>query len=266
MEMPEEYKGKKSKKSEFTDTSPRKWTEKEIEWMKQKRSEGYSLTDIAKAMDRSEVSVSVKFKRLGKRANTYNAKHIDDKYAANDAFLEMICPSTVLDIYCGNGYWRNKIAQGVTSNDINPELHSDYHEKSELLIHKLYYEGRKYDIVDLDPYGSAYDCFDCAIKMAKKGIIITFGELGHKRFKRLDFVRSHYGISTLEDFTTENLIKEVVRIGLNNKKQLTPVIIREWNRISRVYFKIEKLKVFEQWHLKKSQDESVCDTEMLTLF
>lgn len=248
MRMPEEYKGKIEKGGGFTTTTPRKWTEMEIEWMKEKRREGYSLAEISAAMDRSEVSVSIKFKRLGKKNNTYNQGHIQDKYATNDEFMRMVEPRTVLDMYCGlGGYWRRKEGLIVTSNDTDKNIDSDYHEKSELLIHKLYYEGRKWDIIDLDPYGSAYDCFDCAIKMANKGLIITFGELGHKRFKRLDFVRSHYGINNIDDFTTENLIKEVVRIGLNNKKILNSVIIKEWNRISRVYFTIDKLKVTEQW-------------------
>ena len=101
---------------------------------------------------------------------------------------------------------------------------------------------KEYDIIDLDPFGSAYDCFDLAIKMAKKGLIITFGELGHKRFKRLDFVRRYYGIETLEDFTTDNLIKHIIKIGERNKKILKPIYVKEWRNISRVYFRIENTK------------------------
>ena len=62
----------------------------------------------------------------------------------------------------------------------------------------------KFDLIDLDPFGSAYDCFDLAIKMAKKGLCITLGELGHKRWKRLDFVSSHYGIDNIDNLTLSN--------------------------------------------------------------
>jgi tRNA G26 N,N-dimethylase Trm1 len=106
-----------------------------------------------------------------------------------------------------------------------------------------YSKNNKYDLVDLDPFGSAYDCFDLAIKMATKCLIITFGELGHKRFKRLDYVSRHYDINNINDFTTDNLIKEVIKIGKRNKKELTPVFIKDWRNISRVYFEINNIKI-----------------------
>ena len=52
-----------------------------------------------------------------------------------------------------------------------------------------YYCGNQYDLIDIDPFGSVYDCLQFAIKMAKKGIIVTYGEYGHKRWKRYDTVR-----------------------------------------------------------------------------
>lgn len=83
--------------------------------------------------------------------------------------------------------------------------------------------------------------------MSKKGLIVTLGEMGHKRFKRLDFVRRMYGIETLEDFTTETIIKEIQKIGLKNKKILKIHTLKEWQGISRVWFTIEEYKVVEQW-------------------
>ena len=102
-------------------------------------------------------------------------------------------------------------------------------------------------MIDLDPFGSAYDCFDLAVKMAKKGLIITLGELGHKRWKRLDFVRTHYGIKTLDAFTIENLIQHIQAIGERNKKRLIVWQYREWQNTGRVYFTIDRLKVTDQW-------------------
>ena len=116
-----------------------------------------------------------------------------------------------------------------------------------MLIHKLYYNGCTYDMIDLDPYGSAYECFDLAIKMANKALIITFGELGHKRWKRLDFVKRYYGIERMEDFTLLNLVKHLEMIANRNKKHLEPVISRTWDRIGRVWFKVHPLKITEQW-------------------
>ena len=253
--MPPEFKGKISKGGGYTKTAPREWTDKELEWCKKMKDEGFSVKQIAESMERSEVSISIKLKRLGKKNDTYNSSHVDEKYATNDAFFNMIKPNSVLDMYCGvKSYWnsRGDIPEVVT-NDKDTSISAVFNEKSEKLIHYLLWQNKRFDIVDLDPYGSAYDCFDCAVKMAEKGLIITFGEMGHKRFKRLDFVKSHYNIDTIEDFITDNLIKEVQRIGCMNKKQLTPVFIKEWNRISRVYFSIEKIKITEQWECTQSR-------------
>ena len=71
--------------------------------------------------------------------------------------------------------------------------------------------------------------------------------MGHKRWKRLDFVRTHYGIDTLKDFTSERIVEEIIKIGERNKKKLIPIFLRDYRNISRVYFKIEKIKITDQW-------------------
>ena len=151
-------------------------------------------------------------------------------------------------MYCGvKSYWKTNTTAQVTTNDQNTEIVADYHERAEMLIHRLYYDGCHYDVIDLDPYGSAYECFDLAIKMATKGIIITLGELGHKRWKRLDYVKRYYGIDTMEDFTLTRMVAHIEQIANRNKKHLVPVISRTWDRIGRVWFKIEEMKITEQW-------------------
>lgn len=247
--MPEEYKGKVNTGCGFTKSAPREWTEKEIEWIQQLKQEGHSVEYIAFSIDRTPISVSVKLKRLGKKdGHSYNAEHSQDKYETNREFLKQVTPKSVLDLFTGCNSWYTKNTDAkVLTNDENPDIIADYHEKAEMLIHRLYYEGHRFDLVDLDPFGSAYDCFDLAIKMAKKAIVITYGEMGHLRFKRLDFVRRYYGIDTIEDFTIERLIAETQKIASRSKKILRPVFVKNWNRISRVYFTIEPLKITEQW-------------------
>lgn len=243
--MPKEYIGEYGKDTNYIINKPRKWTEKEIEWTKKMLDQGYTQKEIALSLDRSVTSVALKVKRLGKKQNTYNNEHIDEKYRLNNMFLEKIQPKTVLDLYVGEkNFYKN---YKVTTNDINKNIKADYHKDAHKLICELYSKNKKYDLIDLDPFGSAYDCFDLAIKMAKKGLIITLGELGHKRWKRLDYVSRYYGINDLDDFTIENLIKEIQKIGLRNKKKLVVVQYQEWKNIGRVYFKIENIKITSQW-------------------
>lgn len=245
--MPEEYKGQINKCGGFTTTQPRAWTDKELEWVKDMKAKGYSNKDIAESTDRSVTSVSIKVKRLGKKADTYNKEHVIEKYEYNHKFLEYIKPKSVLDLYCSEKSFYTGIVKSVTTNDKNEQIKADYHMCSLTCICLLYSQGNVYDVVDLDPFGSAYDCFDLAIKMARKGIVITLGEMGHKRWKRLDYVSRYYGIEHLEDFTIDRLIKHIQMIGKRNKKNLIPVYVKEWRNIGRVWFEIEPLKITEQW-------------------
>lgn len=231
----------------YTKTVPKKRTDEEIEQLKEDKKCWLSLKDIAEKHWRSEVSISIKLKRLWKKNWNYNKDHIEDKYNTNRLFMEMIKPKEVLDLYCWeNMRWSNNCDGNVYANDKNESINCEYHEDAERLINKLWLDGDKFDLIDLDPYGSAFECIEKAIRIVRGGVIITFWEIGHKRFKRLDFVRYRYDIESLEDFTVENLIKKIQRIGLANKKKLTPVFIKERNRIARVYFKVEDIKITEQ--------------------
>jgi DNA-binding CsgD family transcriptional regulator len=249
--MPSEFAGKSITAGGYTISQPKKWSAKEIEWLKDMTARGYSYKEIAESMGRTEVSVSIKAKRLGKKQNTYNEHHVVEKYELNKKFVEYIKPKTVLDLYCGEkNYYSQFEGIRATTNDINKSIKADYNEDALKLICKLYYDGDKFDIVDLDPFGSAYDCFDLAIKMARKGIVITLGELGHKRWKRLDYVGTHYDIDNLSDFTIDRLVEEIRAIGRRNKKELRVVELREWKNIGRVWFEIKPLKVTSQWAKK----------------
>jgi hypothetical protein len=246
--MPSEYKGEYTKNGGLTKFQPRKWTEKEIEWVNMLKEKGFNTKQIAECIDRDVTQVSIKIKRLGKKSMTYNQGHFEEKFAVNYDFVKMIKPKSVLDVYAGFASVYKKLnCDNVISNDKNEKSNTEYHLEALDFVCKMYIDKRKFDLIDLDPFGSAYDCFDLAIKMAKKGLVITLGELGHKRFKRLDFVRRYYGIETLEDFTTDNLVKHIIKIGERNKKTLTPIYVKDWRNIARVYFKIEQLKITEQW-------------------
>lgn len=48
----------------YTKTEPRKWTEEEITQLKQEKALGMSIQAIATKHGRSEVSISIKLKRL----------------------------------------------------------------------------------------------------------------------------------------------------------------------------------------------------------
>lgn len=178
--MPEEYKGEIKKGGGYTKTAPREWTEKEIEFVTKLHEQGFTNKEIAISIDRSEVSTSIKIKRLGKKDKTYNDEHIADKYQTNIDFVNFIKPETCIDVYAGEKSFYSDCCK-VISNDKNEAFKTDYNMDALKFLCQMYINGEKADLIDLDPFGSAYDCFDLAVKMATKGLVITFGELGHKR-------------------------------------------------------------------------------------
>ena len=159
LQAPADVIGQIKKSGGYTKTNPREWTDSEIEWVKERKKDGYSNSAIALALGRSQVSLQIKLKRLSKSSDKYNLENRAEKYAANLEFLNLIQPSTVLDVYAGHSWWKS---QGITTtaNDKDTKFDSDYHMDALDLLCNLKLEGKKYDIVDLDPYGSAYDQFD----------------------------------------------------------------------------------------------------------
>lgn len=251
LHMPKEYFGAYKTSGGYTKTEPREWTEQEIEWILEKKQEGFSNSVIAEAVERSEVSVQIKLKRLTKVQDSYNQKHREAKYSANRKFFDEIEPIRVLDLFAGNSWYGDKALE-LTSNDKNAKFETTFHEDALTLLCMLYQKKQKFDLVDLDPYGSAYECLDLSIKMARKGLIVSFGEWGHKRWKRTDFVSPRYGINTIEQFGEgEMFIKEVQRIAQCNKKVATPFQSILYGNFLRVYFKLHDVKVTSQWEEKE---------------
>ena len=233
----------------LTKTEPKKWTDADIKELLRLKGLGYSSGQIGINLKRSQVSIQIKAKRLQKAQGTgnYNAPHVSEKYTTNEMFGELIQPKTVLDLYAGEyNFWKKLNKYDVVSNDIK-DFSTDYQMDAEKLLMKFFLENRKFDLIDLDPFGSSFDCFGLAVRLAKKGLIITFGEMGHKRWKRLDFVSKRYGINSLEDFSVNKMIEKVVMIGRRYKKTLKPIYIKNWRNIARVYFQISTYKEYSQW-------------------
>jgi hypothetical protein len=229
----------------ITKTKPRPWTKQDISELKDLKEKGYKNQTIAFILERSEVSIQIKWKRLHKKDNTYNKEHQLEKYETNKEFIDTIQPSSVLDLYAGEKPYYLELIKELNDLNENPfkTVVTNYNDDALKVLCKLYYENKKFDLIDLDPFGSAYECFDLAIKMAKKGLIITYGEMGHKRWKRLDYVERFYNISTLEEFTIDKMIAKTQKIGTQNKKALVPIFVREWRNIARVYYSIEQIKL-----------------------
>ena len=187
-------------------SNPRKWTDENIkELLDLKKTK--SVKEIAAILDRTETSIRLKLKRLKKINDTYNDKHREDKYKINRLFLNEILPESILDVYAGNSYYKKTTRIKVIDNDLNGEF-TDF--KLDAFDFLYNFRKKKFDLVDLDPYGSAFDCFDLALKIAQKGLVITFGEYGHKRWRRSDYVKHRYNISCYNDFNVDSFNNYII--------------------------------------------------------
>ena len=252
--MPREFIGPSLKNNGFVRFTPRRWTEPEIKWALDLRARGFSIAQIAICLYRDDLGVETKLKKLSKKTATYNPAHLSEKYAANAAFLDIAKPRSVLDLYAGRESWYRGKVDELYANDKLDSATNDSQGDALRTLCRLYAEGRKFDVVDLDPFGSAFDLFDLAIKTATRGVVITFGEMGCKRFGRTDFIRRRYGLMMSSALDSGALVDFVRIVGERNKKTLVPVIHRDWHNISRVYFLVSHYRITEQWDQKPADD------------
>jgi hypothetical protein len=218
-------------------SEPKTWEKNEIEKMLDLKKNGNSFEVIGKILNRTPYSCNRKYYKLMKKFDTYNLKHRNLKYDFNKQFLEKVNAKTILDAYSGGvSWWKKNTNLIVIDNDLKVDG-ADF--KMEALDFLFENKSKKYDIIDLDPFGSAFECFDFALQMAEKGLIITFGEIVGRRFNRQDFVEFRYGINYIDEFTTEKLSEYVIKRGLIFRKKLTPIFKAEMTNISRVYYLIE---------------------------
>jgi len=232
--------------SEYVKSVPRRWTDAELTWALKQRVDGLSISEIAVALERTDVSVFVKLKRHSKSADTYNKKFREMKYQANLTYGLLVNPKSVLDVYAGQSWWKAAGYQTI-SNDIDEKFDTDANLSALDLLCRAQLTKQKFDVVDLDPYGSAYECFQLAFNVARKGIVISFGEWGHKRWKRTDFVAPRYGIHAIQDFSHEPFIAEAKRIARVHKKTADVVDVLQYSNFLRVYFTLTNHKETSQW-------------------
>lgn len=89
LEMPAAFFGAYKKGNKYVKTTPREWTNEEVQWITTKINEGHKVEEIAAAIERSVVSVRLKMKRQTKTNDSYNEKTRAVKYAANERFFHL---------------------------------------------------------------------------------------------------------------------------------------------------------------------------------
>jgi len=213
---------------------------------------------------------------LMKSTYSYNLKHVDSKYSDNDEFVEFINPKSILDLFAGTCYYEKYKKNGieVVQNDINGKdndmlksYNFDYTIDADKLLGKFIYENKKFDIVDIDPFSSPIIYVQNAIKIAKKGIIVTFGDFSMLKLPKMNklslkmYINRVYGVRSITDLSIEKAIRLVQQIGGICKKRLEVFKISKNSNHYRVYFKISNLQGMTSTFIRESKksDLYICD-------
>lgn len=220
-----------------------RYTRPELLYIMKLNDLGVSYELIAKSISRPESSVRTRCVKFRTENGTYNKNHIEEKYNLNDKFLKYLKKDgkigAILDAYSGrNPFWvkydNDKEDIRVLTNDINENYPAKLHFPAEDLVKVLHEQKYGFDIVDLDPFNTPMGCFDDAVKICNRGLIMTFGD---KRgiMSNKNLAKERYGCRVYnERKIIQHYIRRAKKFGVN----LRVWKFVKWKMTWRVYFKV----------------------------
>ena len=130
------------------------------------------------------------------------------------------------------------------------------------LFHGLIFEGKKYDIIDLDPYGFPSRFFpDIFLLMDKGFIFITFPHIAVNVLNGItkEHFRNYYD-STKPSIT--QIIEKINKYALCHWREIKLVDIIKMYRVFRLCFQVQKVKATEYCNVKNRPDKSTVQTRL----
>jgi hypothetical protein len=187
------------------------------------------------------------------RSNVYletqNLKQDTDRQ-----FAQQIGAESIADVYAGASTKYTSVCSKVITNDIDQKCPTQYHLPADRFLAQMYGEARNIDLIDLDPYGSCWDCLPMAIKLARKGLIISYGDFSNWRYKRWEIIQYQVGCipKNLDEYKAD-LIGITIQMGMSYaKKKLVPLYAFTPNKyFTRIYYKVEKGK----WNINNGAEK-----------
>lgn len=209
-------------------------------------NQGFTYEKIAEHFGTTRAYIENQFREIRKLENTYNLEHLEDKYRTNKLFKREIKPRTILDPFCGTKkfwettYWGLTVISGDSGRHAKPDIKCSAQD----LLTVFYKLNKKFDLIDIDPYGSPSEYLEKAIYLAKKGLIVTFGDTPnsmHRWGSRNDnHFKDLYGIDKKPiDVTGQDLADAVIRMAEKQWKCLEVSYLKVWNNCIRIYFKVK---------------------------
>lgn len=188
------------------------------------------------------------------KSNIYNEEQ-NLKQDVDRKFVNELGVTSVVDAFAGDSkkYATLKNVTVIT-NDIDQKCNTQYHLPADRFLAQMYADARNIDLVDLDPYGSCWDCLPLAVKLARKGLIVSYGDFSNWRYKRWEIIQYQVGCipKDIEHYRAM-LIGVTIQMGMSYaKKKLVPMYSFSPNKyFTRIYYKVEKGK----WNINNGAEK-----------
>ncbi|MCY9861165.1 hypothetical protein OTK49_01300 [Vibrio coralliirubri] len=249
--------------AEYTSRKMFEWTEKlESDVLRLKNEEKMTYAAIAKHIGTTSNSVKHKVRRLQQAKGLEKYSHPKEKAELALPILESIRvrkgkPLRTLETHCGFGGMSRVYSQfgSVLGFDIvqdridaceaSCEQFEGIKQDSEHQLLNLRFEKRKFDIVDVDPYGLPSRYFPHIFGLIDDGyLFLTFPMMGVAQINALTI--KHYqvfwGIELSDkDEYIQKIVERLADYAYIEKKKITVEKVIKVDRIYRFVIKVEKI-------------------------
>ena len=241
------------------------WTdEKEAEVLRLKNIDKWTYVKIAQHIGTTANSVKHKVRRLQQAGGLEKYSHPKEKFdLVNPYLLELSSRKgrsiDVMETHCGFGGMTRVYSQfgSVLGFDIVQERIDSCTEScsnfvgikgdSERELLRLRYEKKRFDLVDVDPYGLPSKYFPHVFGLIDNGLLIlTFPMMGVAQINALTI--KHYLVFwdialNDKDVYVEKIIKKLNDYAYIEKRKITVEKVIKINRIFRFVIKVEKISL-----------------------
>lgn len=241
------------------------WTKEEEELiLKLRDEEKMRFKAIAERLPHVSVdAIKIKYRRLKYDMNKDQYHHPEEKTEQVDKILKGCSKLKILETHAGWGnltsvyskYSKSLISLEIEQdrvdviNDLKLKNTTVIKCDSEKEIHRFVYEGKRFDVIDLDPYGFASRYFPHVFKLIDNGyLFLTFPKLGINRVTPLmvEHYRLFWDLDTkLPEKYLDTVVEKVKDYGLCHHKVVEMVDYIEIGRMYRIAFKVTKVSAFK---------------------
>lgn len=240
-----------------------KWNEENEKTLMELKEQGHSISYIAECLGTTSSSVKHKYTRLKQKGNANSHHHpIEKQQQIRDILSGMESDIFVLETHAGYGNLTeiySLYAKEVLSYEIDKEkceyVNNTGHDNVVCCrkdsLKEMYlsiYQGLKFNVIDVDPYGFPSRYFPDIFELIDDGyLFVTFPKYGCAQINNITklHVKSFYGFDggNNEAFL-ECCINTLKNQAFRTYKQIEVLEVLDLKKVYRVAMKIEKQNAF----------------------